>query len=100
MQIYPKISADSHKTSLSSQLQKRPYWCISRQRKWGVPIPVFYRNENGEAVIKKETIAHLTSLLDKHGTDFWWTLPVGELLPSSLGLKESDVRKGEVRECY
>lgn len=79
-----------------SQLQKRPYWCISRQRKWGVPIPVFYRGENEEPIVNKETILHLKTLLDKHGTDFWWSLPLKELLPSTLNLKEGDVKKGEV----
>lgn len=94
MKILPKSSSESHKNNLIGQLEKRPYWCISRQRKWGVPIPVFYRND--EAIITKETIAHLTAQLEKHGPDFWWTLPLNELLPSSLNVKENDLEKGEV----
>lgn len=96
IQILPKINAESHTNNLISQLQKRPYWCISRQRKWGVPIPVFYKNNNEDAIIDKETITHLIGLLDKYGADFWWSLPLKELIPSSLNLIESDVTKGEV----
>lgn len=96
MKILPKISADSHKNSLITQLLKRPYWCISRQRKWGVPIPVFYEKATGNPIITRETIAHLTGLLEKNGSDFWWSLSLKELLGSSLDLSESEVEKGEV----
>lgn len=58
---------------------------------------MFYKKENGELIVNEKTIAHLSSLLDKHGTDFWWTLPVKDLLPSSLNLEEKDVEQGKVR---
>lgn len=101
MQILPKNSAESHKNCLIGQLEKRPYWCISRQRKWGVPIPAFYRKDSGEPVVEKETISHLVMQLEKHGSDFWWSLPLKELLPDSMDLTENDVEKGQVlHKCY
>eukprot|EP00026_Physarum_polycephalum_P001241 Phypoly_transcript_01242.p1 GENE.Phypoly_transcript_01242~~Phypoly_transcript_01242.p1 ORF type:complete len:959 (+),score=137.10 Phypoly_transcript_01242:295-3171(+) len=68
------------KTRLSSMLCGRSAWCISRQRSWGVPIPVFY-TETGEPLITKETVGHFEQLVRVHGTDCWWNLDLDELLP-------------------
>lgn len=47
------ILPESARGSLLAMLDRRTYWCISRQRSWGVPIPVFYHKETGEALINK-----------------------------------------------
>lgn len=61
-------------------LQSRPYWCISRQRVWGVPIPVFY-NENNEAVIDEQIVDKICDKVEMEGNvDFWWSLSEKELL--------------------
>ncbi|CAH1132963.1 unnamed protein product [Ceutorhynchus assimilis] len=89
----PEDKGDVYKKALVSQLQKRPYWCISRQRKWGVPIPVFYGRETGEILINRDTIEHFCAQLKESGTDFWWKLPLEHLLPSKYPAK--NYLKGE-----
>lgn len=48
-----RVLPESARSSLLTMLDRRTYWCISRQRSWGVPIPVFYHKESGEALINK-----------------------------------------------
>jgi isoleucyl-tRNA synthetase len=56
-------------------------WCISRQRVWGVPIPIYYCEDCGEPLITPETIEHLAKIVEKEGTDAWWKHTAEELLP-------------------
>ena len=44
-------------------------WCISRQRTWGVPIPVFYHRSNGEVLLNADTLEHIQALIAEHGAD-------------------------------
>ncbi|XP_059841808.1 isoleucine--tRNA ligase, mitochondrial [Hypanus sabinus] len=74
--------------SMLAMLDRRTYWCISRQRCWGVPIPVFYHKETAEPLINKYTRDHLVKLVKEHGTDCWWTLPLDQLLTKEI-LKKS-----------
>jgi isoleucyl-tRNA synthetase len=53
VRIIPKVNSEMYKRNLKSQIQKRPYWCISRQRKWGVPIPVFFDRVNEKILISE-----------------------------------------------
>ncbi|XP_012935792.1 isoleucine--tRNA ligase, mitochondrial isoform X2 [Aplysia californica] len=95
-----KISPPQSEGGMVSQLQSRPYWCISRQRTWGVPIPVFYHKESGEPLVTRETVDHLKELFRTQSPDCWWTLPVSELLPDRLLAElgkgqSSDYSRGE-----
>ncbi|XP_062911815.1 isoleucine--tRNA ligase, mitochondrial [Mobula hypostoma] len=74
--------------SMLAMLDRRTYWCISRQRSWGVPIPVFYHKETAEPLINKYTRDHLVKLVKEYGTDCWWTLPLDQLLTKEI-LKKS-----------
>ena len=56
-------------------------WCISRQRSWGVPIPIFYCDGCGKELIDDETIAHLQELFREHGSDVWFAREAAGLLP-------------------
>ncbi len=76
-------------------LEGREEWCISRQRSWGVPLPVFYRKDTNEPLITEETVAHVRDLVRENGTDCWWTLPVEDLLPTSLRSEADCYQKGE-----
>lgn len=60
-------------------------WCISRQRFWGVPLPIFYCTGCGKEIITERTIEHLKELFRRHGSDIWYSAPLEQLLPAGLG---------------
>jgi len=74
---------DSGKNRIDSMVRERGDWCISRQRTWGVPIPVFYEKGGKDILLNKETIDHIADLFAIHGADIWWQYEVSELLPLS-----------------
>lgn len=83
-----RILPESARSSLLAMLDRRTYWCISRQRSWGVPIPVFYHKETGVPLINKYTVSHIAKLFKEKGSDCWWELPIETLLPAEV-LKKS-----------
>ncbi|XP_019495156.1 PREDICTED: isoleucine--tRNA ligase, mitochondrial [Hipposideros armiger] len=70
--------------AMVEMMDRRPYWCISRQRVWGVPIPVFHHKTKDEFLINSQTIEHIIKLVEQHGSDIWWTLPPEQLLPKEV----------------
>ena len=88
--FFPENSANR----LAVMLDTRSDWCISRQRVWGVPIPVFYHRETNQPLINDDTIAHIESVFREHGSDSWWQLSTKQLLPPSLQPQADDYVPG------
>lgn len=68
---------------LYNMVRDRGDWCISRQRVWGVPIPVFY-GEDGTAIINDETINHVSELFRQNGSNIWFEREAKDLLPEGF----------------
>ena len=69
---------------IKNMVRDRSDWCISRQRTWGVPIPILYCADCGKAIINDETIKAISELFTKEGSDAWYTKEPEEFIPSTV----------------
>lgn len=70
-------------TRLYNMIRDRGDWVISRQRIWGVPLPIFYA-EDGTAIMTKEVTDHVADLFEKEGSIIWWERDAKDLLPAGF----------------
>ena len=83
------------KNRIRSFVVGRGDWCISRQRSWGVPIPVFYDRETGnEVLLDDHTLDHIKAIFAEHGSDAWWTMDEKDLLPEEYRDEAEKWKKG------
>lgn len=83
---------------ITSMVRDRKDWCISRQRKWGVPIPIFFCKECGEPLIDRDAMLAVAELFCKEGSNSWYQKDASEILPAGTvckkcGGKEFDKEK-------
>ena len=76
------------KDRITAMVRDRKDWCISRQRKWGVPIPIFYCKECGEPHIDKAAMLAVADLFGKEGSNAWFEKDASEILPEGTRCKK------------
>ncbi|MCI8809744.1 MAG: isoleucine--tRNA ligase [Oscillibacter sp.] len=69
---------------MKSMIRERSDWCISRQRRWGLPIPVFYCQDCGKPVVTDDTIAAISKLFAAEGSNAWFEQDAADILPSGF----------------
>ncbi|EAL5648978.1 isoleucine--tRNA ligase [Campylobacter lari] len=88
-----KFYPESGVKRLSSMIENRPDWCISRQRDWGVPIAFFRDKKSQEVVFDDDVLDHLVEIFEANGADAWWDLEIKDLLPPNSKYDPNNLEK-------
>ena len=83
---------------MKSMIRERADWCISRQRRWGLPIPVFYCKDCGKPIVTDETIERISELFGAKGSNAWFEMDAAEILPEGFTCPHCGKRAGFEKE--
>ena len=86
------------KDRMQSMLLDRADWCISRQRKWGIPIPVFYCSECGKEIIDNDAMMNVSKIFAEEGSDAWFIRDAKDFLPEGFKCPHCHSDKGFEKE--
>ena len=89
------FDSGSSRNKLIQMVNSRNDWCISRQRSWGLPLPVFYDTDTGTPLLDANVIEHVAKVFEELGSDAWWQLPIERLLPDQFQAISSRLEKGK-----
>ncbi|AKT92126.1 isoleucine--tRNA ligase [Campylobacter gracilis] len=78
---------------LTSMIENRPDWCISRQRDWGVPIAFFRDKSTKEPIFDEKILNNIYEIFKAKGADAWWQMEISELLPQDSGYRPENLEK-------
>ena len=84
---------ETGRNRLTSMVENRPDWCISRQRDWGVPIAFFRVKESGKVIFDEKVLNYVAMIFEMQGSDAWYSLPIEELLYPGSGYKAESLEK-------
>ncbi len=83
---------------MKSMIQERTDWCISRQRRWGLPIPVFYCSDCGKPICTEETITAVSKLFAEKGSNAWYEMDAADILPDGFACPHCGKSAGFTKE--